>query len=350
MPQSTSTDINTNKLRVNLVSETPFTVQGHGVHTAFIESKNALLKIGVEVKMNSNERCDIAHIHTVGPYSLIKVLKNKKRTVITAHVVPDSFVGSLIFAKLWSPLAKIYLRFFYNRASAIIAVSPEVKKELKKMKVKRKIYVVPNIVNLERFKKDNLKRQKMRKKLNIKENDFVALNSGQIQPRKGIKTFINTAKNLPSIKFVWVGGIPFKRFAANYKEMGKIQKEAPSNVIFTGTVPFEDMPYYYNAADILFFPSLQETFGFAVIEAGAIKRPLLMRGLDIYEPIFGESFIKGDEKSFAKYILRLKEDKSFYNEYSEKSYKTAKKYEDIKIAKILVTIYKKILEKRNGKK
>jgi len=351
MPQSISTNFKKKKtqesaskkrLKVNLISETPFTVQGHGVHTAFVESCDALIKIGVEAKKNSREICDITHIHTVGPYSLFKCLKSKGKVVITAHVVPASFVGSLVLSRLWLPLATLYLKFFYNRADAIIAVSPQVKKELERLGIRKKIYFIPNGVSLDKFKKNPQKRPLIRKKFNIKEDDFVVMDSGQIQPRKGIGTFINTAKELPEIKFLWVGGMPFSWLGANYREMKKIQKLAPPNVIFAGIVPFDQMPSYYDAADILFFPSYQENFPFAIIEAAASKLPLLLRDLDIYEPIFDDNFLKGNEENFKNYILKLKANTDFYQEYSNRAYKVAERYEDVKLAKELVKVYKSL--------
>lgn len=339
--------MNTKKIKVNLISETVFTVQGHGVHTAFLETRDALKKIGVEVKTNSNEKCNIVHIHTVGIYSLVKLLKNRRKTIVTAHVVPNSFVGSFALAKLWLPLAKIYLRFFYNKAAAIIAVSPEVKEELKELGIKKKIYILANSVNLNKFKKDEKTSESLRKRMGINKEDFVVLMVGQLQPRKGIEPFIDVAKKLPTIRFIWAGGIPFKWLAADYHKMKKLQKNAPKNIYFTGTAGFDEMPSYYNASDMLFFPSFQETFGFAVIEAGACRIPLLLRDLEIYKPIFNGNFIKGDEKNFKEHIIRLKEDKNFYKKYSDKAYKLAEKYENTKMARSLVKIYAEVLEGKN---
>jgi|SRR5579859_1224087 len=42
-----------------------------------------------------------------------------------------------------------------------------------------------------------------------------------------------------------------------------------SNVLFTGFVPFEDLPIFYNAAEVFVFPSFFEGFGLPVIESMA---------------------------------------------------------------------------------
>lgn len=334
-------------MKINLISETAFTVQGHGVHTAFIENRDALKNLGLDVKTNSKERCDIVHVHTIGLYSLYKIMKNRGKVIITAHLIPDSFVGSLIGASIWYPLAKKYLHFFYNQADAIIAVSPEVKKILQKWGIQKKIHVIPNSVNTELFKRDEKVRQKMRKKLGFKKNEFVVINSGQIQPRKGIETFIKIAQNLPEVTFLWVGGMPFKHLTKDYKKMKKLENSAPKNVLFIGIVPFESMPSYYSAADMLFFPSHQETFGFAIIEAAAAKLPLLMRNLPTFQPIFGNAFIRGKDTTFTKTIIKLKNDKKFYNEHSLKALKLAKKFDDKILTKKIIEIYKKVLHSKS---
>lgn len=335
-----------NKITVNVVSETPFYPKGHGVHTAFLEMVEAYKKLGLNVLINSKEKNDVTHCHTIGPYSLKKIRRNKGHVAISAHVIPDSFVGSLIGAKLWLPLAKWYLKYFYNKATVVIAVSPQVKKELAQMNLKGKVYYIPNAVNMEKFKRDEQKRKDRRKKLGMSNDDFVVINTGQIQPRKGIKTFIEIAKDLPDIKFIWAGGIPMKKFASGYKEMKKIQENPPRNVHFVGNVPYEKMPSYYSAADAFFFPSYQENFPYSVIEAGASGLPLIMRDLDIYKPIYFGHVITGNDASFSGIIEKLRIEKEYSRKWSRESLKLAKRYESLAVTEKIIEIYKKdVIEK-----
>lgn len=203
-------------MKVNVISESAFTVQGHGVHTAFTETIAALEgHTEAEVVSNSREVCDIAHIHTVGPYSLGKILFASGAKVVSAHVTPDSFVGSLVGAKYWYGLAKLYLRWFYNRADAVLAVSDQVVSELKKMGVKRPVHLMPNIINTDVFKTTKAEKMSIRQRLGLGPEAFVVIGIGQVQPRKRIDSFLNAAKRLPQLQFVWAGGIPFKQLAAD---------------------------------------------------------------------------------------------------------------------------------------
>ncbi|MGB9857793.1 MAG: glycosyltransferase [Dictyoglomaceae bacterium] len=334
------------KMRVNIISEAlAWDIQGQGVYTASLSLAEALKKREeLEVSINGRGLYDIAHLHTPGPYAISRGMISGKRLIISAHVVPASMIGSLVLSEFWVPLFSRYLRYYYNLADCVIAVTPKVKDELEIFGVKAPIVVVPNPVNLERFYPDPVKRKRTREKLGLSSSDFVVISSGQIQPRKGVDIFIETAKRLPDMKFIWVGGQPFSVLTAGYIELQEKIKNAPPNVIFTGIVPYEEMPDYYNAGDVFFFPSHQETFGMVIVESASCGLPLLLRDLPEYKEPFGGWFIpvKNDEE-FAEYLLRLKNDKKFYMEYQSKALQLAKHYSSDNVADRMVEIYKEVL-------
>ncbi|MFZ2494417.1 MAG: hypothetical protein WAW60_01420, partial [Candidatus Saccharimonadales bacterium] len=89
-------------MKIAMISESEFSVQGHGVHTAYIELVNAIKKRSdVELVVNTFGSADIRHFHTVGPYSLAHLLFGHGKKVVSAHIIPESLVGSLIGAKYW---------------------------------------------------------------------------------------------------------------------------------------------------------------------------------------------------------------------------------------------------------
>ena len=69
------------KIRVNIVSESEISVQGHGVHTAYEEMAHSLEgREDVElIRGHFGEQvpCDIIHIHTVGPRTYRKQVQKK---------------------------------------------------------------------------------------------------------------------------------------------------------------------------------------------------------------------------------------------------------------------------------
>ncbi|MGC6368069.1 MAG: glycosyltransferase family 4 protein [Candidatus Marinamargulisbacteria bacterium] len=327
-----------NNLKIHVIAE-KFVGEANGVTTAILELIESLKKDPFYDLQNQAKTADVVHAHTIGLDYIRQSFRFKNKMVVSAHVVPDSFIGSLIFSRLWRPLAKLYLRYVYNRAREVIAVSPFVKMELEKIGVKSKIHVLCNSVDRQKFKQDDGMRETFRKKMGL-TNEFVVTCVGQIQPRKGIYDFIETAEKCPNVTFVWVGGTPFKGLTAEYNKLQEVVKQAPKNIIFTGIVDFNEMPGYYAASDVFFMPSYQENFAFATIEASSVKLPLLLRDNVEYPSSLFTHYLKGkNSDDFAKIVTKLSEDKNFLEQWQNESEELASKYSLKAYMKQLKDIY-----------
>lgn len=333
------------QIRVNLVSESEFTVQGHGVHTAYLEMRHMLEKcpeVNLEVNASPNMCADVTHIHTVGIFSLKRLLSNKGgKKIISGHIIPDSLVGSIAGAKFWLPIFKCYLRWFYNRADAVIAVSPFTKQGLIKLGVKSDIVIINNTIDTALYHTTNEEKLKLRRKLNIGSDDFVVVGNGQVQPRKRFDSFVQVAKQLPNIKFIWVGGIPFKAAGADYLHLMHMIKTVPSNLTVTGVIALERAREYMRAADVMFMPSIQETFGLAIIEGAASGLPVVVRDIPDYNATFGNQVWRGDDTTFAHQIQTLRDDAKTYRHWHNAALELAKKYDSSTTLQQLLDLYKK---------
>jgi 1,2-diacylglycerol-3-alpha-glucose alpha-1,2-galactosyltransferase len=330
-------------LAVNLVSETVDGSKGHGVHTAFLQARTALEGAGVDVRVNAGPGCDIVHIQTMGLRSLIMLLRTGERAVVTAHVVPESLVGSFALAPLWLPIGGLYMHAFYSLADEVLAVSPEVADGLERMHLSNPVRVVPNAIDTARFRPQPGWREQTRERLGIEADGFVAICAGQVQPRKGVAAFIEAARAMPDVTFVWVGGMPFKRLTAHYREMLRAVADAPSNCRFVGDVPYDEMPGYFAAADCLFFPSKQETFGLAIVEAAAAGLPLVLRDLNTYRPLFGDTYIAADDDSFVERLTALRDDPSLRAYYAKRALELASRFDTVRHAQLLLSAYDDVL-------
>lgn len=332
------------KLRIRQISESEFTVKGHGVHTAFTETIESLRKLpDTEVLVNQRGKVDITHIHTVGVYSLVYMLFGSGKKVVSAHVVPNSFVGSLVGAKYWLPLSKIYLKWFYNRADLVLAVSDETKRQLQAIGVNKPIEIVYNTIDTNRY--HTTKEGKRTAKQNLGLGDsWVVVCVGQVQPRKRVDDFIAVAKAMPDCTFIWVGGMPFSNLAAEHVKMQEIMDNPPSNVRFTGVIPFEQVAQYYQASDLFFLPSEQETFGLVVVEAAAAGLPILLRDIPDYNETFkGDALLVQPDK-YVETINKLKADQAFYDQIAQHSYKIAQRYDSAAGAENLKKLYGQLLK------
>lgn len=333
------------KIIVTMVSESEFTVQGHGVHTAYKENFDCLAKRDdVDIQANIMRTSDIVHIQTIGFYSLRHMLSKKSRKkVVSAHVLPDSFVGSFILTRYWLWIARLYLRWFYNRADLVLAVSDETKQGLINLGIKKPIEVVYNTIDTTKYIQAG-GRDEIRRSLGISNDTFVVIGAGQTQPRKRIDTFIEVAKRTPNIAYIWVGSMPFKHLAAEHNHMTHMIESAPQNVHFVGQIDFKDMPKYYAASDAFMLPSEQETFGLVIVEAAAAGLPIVLRDIPDYDGTFrADALMAADDESFAQAVKHLMQDKHFYDQAKQRARHIARRFDSAAGAEQLVTLYKKVL-------
>ena len=339
------------QLRVNVVSESEFSVQGHGVHTAFLEMRGALASrpdIDLLVNAKPSAAADITHLHTFGTFALKRLLARQGgKRVVSAHVVPDSLRGSLVGAGWWVPVFKYYLRWFYNRADLLLAVSDYTKQQLLALKVKAPIAVLENSIDTTRYASTPELKAAARASLGFSTDDFIVAGNGQVQPRKRFDSFIDVAKQMPDTRFVWIGGIPFGALGADYPHMTRLISHAPANVLVTGVIPLDDVCSYLAAADVFFNPSAQETFGLSIIEAAAAGLPVVVRDIHDYDATFGEHVLRGDDANFASLITSLR-DPARRAEWSDQSLKLAAKYDSAAMTEKLVRLYRGLLPHGDG--
>lgn len=335
------------KLNVNMISESEFSVQGHGVHTAYIELTRSLkARADVSVVVNQDiDDVDITHMHTVGMYAARRLVNGPGKKVVSAHIVPDSLVGSLALARWWLPLAKVYLKWFYSRADLVFAVSDETKNDLLRLGVDKPIQILYNTIDTSRYKRTKTDRSTARKKAGLPIKGTIVMGAGQVQPRKRLDTFVAAAKELPDVTFVWVGGMPFKTAAADHGDMKRLIKKAPKNVIFPGILPLDEMVNYYHAADIFMLPSEQETFGLVIVEAAAAELPVILRNNPEYETTFAGDVLEFDSDAEAiAAIQSLIESKALYKKAVQGAKRIAKRFDSKEGARITVEHYRRLIK------
>ena len=336
---------NDEKLTVNMISESEFTVQDHGVHTAYKEITDALRKRkDVDIEVNTDRPADIIHIQTMGLYSFRRLMKKSGKKVVSAHIVPDSFIGSIKGAKYWKPLGKMWLKFFYRKADLVLACSGMVAEELINDMNVPKTKVFYNTIDMSRYKHTAAEKKTARKKLGLKDGDFVVMGNGQVQPRKRLDVLIKAAKQMPDVKFFWVGGIPFKNLGADYGAMQRMMRNTPDNLTITGVIPLDDVRDYYVAADIFVLPSVQENHPMCVLEAAGAELPIVLRDIPQYDDTFkGDAIMAKTDDEFLNLIDMLHRDKQAYSEAQCGAKRIAKKFDSSAGAERLVEFYRSLI-------
>lgn len=335
------------KISINMLSSAT-KVDGQGVGSAFLEQVELVKSApNFNIEINGKGKFDIVHSHTVEPQNYVKMKLNKGVNVAYCHFLPETLDGSI---KLPTPIFSIFKKYvvsFYNIADYLVVVNPIFINDLVKHGIKReKIKYIPNYVSKETFYKKSKKEvNDIRKKLNIKEDDFVVLGVGQVQTRKGVLDFIECAKKLPDVKFIWCGGFSFGKITDGYEELKKIYDNPPKNVKFLGIIPRAEMNDMYNVADILFMPSYNELFPMSILEAVNSHKPLLLRNLDLYHDILFDKYVSGkNNKEFIKKIKELRDDKDLYKKECKHSKEISEFYSKENVLKLWIDFYTNILD------
>ena len=332
-------------IKVHIVSETEWVTQGQGVHTAFVELVQ-LLKTDarVQVVINNEGGGDVFHSHTYGPYYFWKGRRYKGRRVLTVHVIPDSSRGTIPFAKMLMPLTRAYLKAAYDYADFVVAVSPMVEQELKKMGVRSEIVRISNPVLLDNWSRTPENREKGRKLLNLTKEEKLVLGVGQLQQRKGVEDFIDVAVAMPEYQFVWVGGRPMGKFTEGIGRIDKRIREAPGNIRFMGLLELAAMPPMYAAADLFLFPSYQENCPLAPLEATACGLPVIFRDIPEYAALYPSPYLKAATTAgFISLVRMLFTDPGLYNEATDMSSRLLAEFDQQRVKNELIELYQRTL-------
>jgi glycosyltransferase involved in cell wall biosynthesis len=122
--------------------------------------------------------------------------------------------------------------------------------------------------------------------------------------RKGLKTFVETARYLPSKKFVVIG--KFEDDSVDY-----LKSISTPNVIFTGYLPLEQLLKYYQKAKVYVQVSAHEGFGISIAEAMACECvPVVTKKAAIPEVVGNAGYYVpfNDPKATAEAIERALKD------------------------------------------
>lgn len=230
-----------------------------------------------------------------------------RRTVLTVH--------DLIFKRLpethtWKNRAFLStgMPIFLRRADAIIAVSPQTKRDLADIYgiEPSRITVIPEGIE-ESFRpvpSDNSASVDIQKR-----HGAYFLMVGTLEPRKNHAAVLKALARLSTqghkLKLVVAGGQGWKFSPVRdlVEELG-----LQGQVDFAGFVPEELLPAYYSAARALLQPSLYEGFGFPVLEAMACGTPVLISNRSCLPELTGPNALvidPDDPDELCAALLRL---------------------------------------------
>ncbi|MFE6162445.1 glycosyltransferase [Streptomyces sp. NPDC056486] len=259
---------------------------------------------------------DLVHTHLFRAclYGRIAArLAGTRAVVATEHSLGDSQMEG---RPLTAGVRALYLTG-ERLGRATVAVSPSVAERLSRWGVPRqRIHVVPNGIDVERFRFDPRARAAARRQLGIPDEAFVVGGVGRLAPGKRFDVLLEALAALPQdVRVLLVGGgTDEDRLRATADRLGVADR-----VVFAGERPHlsdlpeegADLPALLAAMDVLASPSPEEAFGLAVVEGLAAGLPVLYVRCPAVEDLppdaaTGAERVAGDPDSFARALLRVR--------------------------------------------
>ena len=136
------------------------------------------------------------------------------------------------------------------------------------------ISVIPCGVDVDHFRP--IDRAEARAHVGLDADEPLILFVGRIEPLKGIDVLIQAASHLEGpFRVLVVGGD--EKDERRLRDLARLARElgVEERVTFTAAVTHDDLPYYYNAADVCAVPSYYESFGLVALEAMACGVPVV---------------------------------------------------------------------------
>ncbi|MBT2907750.1 glycosyltransferase [Streptomyces cellulosae] len=200
--------------------------------------------------------------------------------------------------------------------SATVAVSPTVADRLKRWGVPApRIEVVPNGIEVDRFRFDPERRERTRRRLGLPDGAFVVGGVGRLAPGKRFDVLVRALARLPEdCWLLLVGGGPeehvLRRTAHEAGVSGRVLFTGERPAVPDGT-PGPDLPSLTSAMDLFASPSTEEAFGLAAVEALAAGLPVLHGSCPAIEDLppdasAGARRVRGGPEEYARAIAEAR--------------------------------------------
>lgn len=260
------------------------------------------------------------------------------KTVLTVH----DFTYEKYDNRLWSNLHLIQKQYAIRKASAIICVSENTKRDLLRYHgsiiQNKKVKVIRNGFSNNYFRLSNTH---IDKSLNIKKYIlFVGSRSVHKNFDYVLRIIISKYCMVNKIKLFVVGPNFSKLEIKKLDEIG-----ASDRVKNLGFIEDRRLNQLYNSALALVYPSLYEGFGIPVLEAMAAGCPVILSNNSSLPEVGGEAGLYIDPKSVddsLKHLESLK-NKSFRNKVINNGLINSNKYSWAKTGKETLNFYREVL-------
>jgi N-acetyl-alpha-D-glucosaminyl L-malate synthase BshA len=291
-------------------------------------------------------KIELLHVHYAIPhayagYMAKQMLKNEGINlpmITTLHGTDITLVGN-------HPFYKPAVTFSINKSDYVTSVSQSLKDDtLKLFKIKNKIKVIPNFIELDKVKKDP--NAPCHRYVMANENERIITHISNFRKVKRIpdiiKIFYNVQKEIPA-KLMMVGDGPEKEKAELLcQELGILDK-----VIFFGNS--HEIDKILCMTDLFLLPSETESFGLAALEAMACGVPVISSNSGGLPEVNFDGFSGylsnvGNVEEMAQNALKILKDDTVLNQFKANALEVARKFDIKNILPKYEALYQKAVD------
>ena len=288
---------------------------------------------------------------------MFKIIKNAKISIVHTHQKKGFFIACVLSLFLRSvkfvhhdhgdillryPFYELLLKYCSYNFSKIITASLIAKNKLiYKTKIDReKIIVLNNFVDLKKFEFRNKNVTVFsKKKIGIEDGCFIIGFVGRLSEEKGVDCLIKAVSFLSdNYKVLIVGdGILKKKLERLVGEL-----DLKKQIIFLGYL--DETRQVYPLLNVLVAPSHSESFPLTVLEAQAMKIPVIVSDINAFKTLLINFktclfFKKNDEKDLAEKIKLINKEGKLSEKLINEGLKHAKQFNLPKFMISLEKIY-----------
>jgi glycosyltransferase involved in cell wall biosynthesis len=176
-------------------------------------------------------------------------------------------------------------------------------------------------------------------------SERIILFVGTIEPRKNVVRLVEAYSRLRDrqVKLV-IGGAKGWLYQEVFTRVEEL--ELTGDVLFPGYIPPEELPLWYNAAELFVYPSLYEGFGLPPLEAMACGTPVITSNVSALPEVIGRAGLAVDpmdSKGLAEAMNQVLGDGALSQSMREQGLARAGCFSWAKAARETVEVYRRAL-------
>ena len=335
----------TQPARMNTLNENVFYHEvGIGKYPLFEHPPYVLALSSTLVNVVKFEKLDLLHVHYAIPHAAAAYLAKQILIsegidipfVTTLHGTDITLVGK---DKSYKPVVE----FSMNQSDAVTTVSESLKREtFEFFNIKKSIDVVPNFIDLQKFKKE--KKDHFRNAI-CTNNEKLLIHISNFRKVKRVddvvRIFEKIRQKMPA-KLLMIGDGPERRnVEALCRELGTCE-----DIRFLGKI--SEVTEVLSVCDLFLMPSEKESFGLAALEAFACQVPVIcsdVGGLPelVEHNVSGMISPVGDVDSMAKDALMILSDQKLHDKFRKEALSRAKAFDIERVLPMYEQIYQSVL-------